>query len=853
MPTTIIKISQLDSIASLTGSDFFPINQSSSIKTYRASLTQLQNLFSTGSFTGSVIGTIVGTGTSPQFVGTSSWAISSSRSISSSYSDFSNSSSYALSSSRSITASYALTSSYVNDLKQSVLPEINDTFSLGSPSKKWKDLYIATSSIYMGDNILSVKTIGGQKRLHINNIKVLTNDDDFVSLNESTRETRFDTSLEITRNLIIGGSQSNTISASQQVLQVDCSNFRNLTIYAVASGVCSFKIISGQTINVIVLQSAPLTNANISFKALVYDPDELQYFETKILYKDGIIPKLSIGQSNAADLFTFIAVKSDVYSPNVNGTVVFATYTQRYIDYNSTSTSDNIVNSQISPTITVQPISTSQTVGNNVTFSVTATGTATISYQWHKNGIPISGATSNTYVLNTITLNNAGTYSVKVSNSVGFTFSNDVVLTVTGTSAPVISIQPINTTTYEGQPFALYVSAFGIPAVSYQWRKNGVNIPNETSYSYSKTNANFDMGGSYNVVVTNAVGSVTSDTVTLTVSVNPNNVVVIPPIAPPPPTSGDSNGLISYRETATYLNKMLSIVAAMKTKPPGVEWILLDSPITSEASVGDLTIITTVSRRFFYYRGDLANINWYPNPPYRIAVTGGPNMQLVVGNTFDGSMLETYINIKKVSPKIIIITGAGGGVRYYNSDWCNMTVNNTPNVPAFIIAKQFGSSIDQVMDVAIFNNYLYILTIPYQTGKVIIKRSALVTTTLDSVNLGYDPEPYSSTNHGPKFLARQAWRDLWTFDGGTQLFTYTTEELSVKNIFKVADGLTPGVTENRLASSVDGIYGLLNATTLDVFNLVINGTNQSALVVKNKYLNKYYRSTDGITWSSFQP
>ena len=110
MPTTSIKISQLDPIASLTGSDFFPIDQSSSIKTYRASLTQLQNLFSTGSFTGSLTGRITGTGTSPQFVGTSSWAISSSRAISSSYSDFSNSSSYALSASRSETASYALNS-----------------------------------------------------------------------------------------------------------------------------------------------------------------------------------------------------------------------------------------------------------------------------------------------------------------------------------------------------------------------------------------------------------------------------------------------------------------------------------------------------------------------------------------------------------------------------------------------------------------------------------------------------------------------------------------------------------------------------------------------------------------------
>ena len=72
--------------------------------------TELQDLFSTGSFTGSLTGRITGTGTSPQFVGTSSWTISSSRAISSSYADFSLSSSYALSSSRAETASYALNS-----------------------------------------------------------------------------------------------------------------------------------------------------------------------------------------------------------------------------------------------------------------------------------------------------------------------------------------------------------------------------------------------------------------------------------------------------------------------------------------------------------------------------------------------------------------------------------------------------------------------------------------------------------------------------------------------------------------------------------------------------------------------
>ena len=147
MPTTSIKISQLDPIASLTGSDFFPIDQSSSIKTYRASLTQLQNLFSTGSFTGSFTGSILGIGTSPQFVGTSSWAISSSRSISSSYSDFSNSSSYALSSSNALTASYALNSS-AGDLSGggtlNYIPLWTGNKTLGSTS----DFYVETSPNY---------------------------------------------------------------------------------------------------------------------------------------------------------------------------------------------------------------------------------------------------------------------------------------------------------------------------------------------------------------------------------------------------------------------------------------------------------------------------------------------------------------------------------------------------------------------------------------------------------------------------------------------------------------------------------------------------------------------------------
>jgi hypothetical protein len=95
---------------------------------------------------------------------TSSWSnysISSSNSISSSYSFNSSTSSF---SSNSTSASYsstasvalnALTASYLDPISQSLIPSTGSTYSLGSPTNKWKDLYVSTGSIYIGDTVLS--------------------------------------------------------------------------------------------------------------------------------------------------------------------------------------------------------------------------------------------------------------------------------------------------------------------------------------------------------------------------------------------------------------------------------------------------------------------------------------------------------------------------------------------------------------------------------------------------------------------------------------------------------------------------------------------------------------------------
>ena len=83
------------------------------------------------------------------------------------------------------------------------------------------------------------------------------------------------------------------------------------------------------------------------------------------------------------------------------------------------------------PVITTQPQSISVAEGSPASFTVTASGSQPLSYQWRKNTINISGATNSTYTIPAVTTGDAGNYSVVVSNSAGSATSNDAILTVT--------------------------------------------------------------------------------------------------------------------------------------------------------------------------------------------------------------------------------------------------------------------------------------------------------------------------------------------------------------------------------------------------------------------------------------
>jgi hypothetical protein len=177
------------------------------------------------------------------------------------------------------------------------------------------------------------------------------------------------------------------------------------------------------------------------------------------------------------------------------------------------------------PSFTLQPASQSVLVGQTATFSMAATGTAPLTYQWQKNNASISGATSASYTTPaTVSGDNGATFRVIVTNSVASATSNTATLTVNASPvAPSISTQPANQVVTAGQPATFSVVAAGTGPLTYQWQKNNSNISGATSASYTTpATVSGDNGATFRVIVTNSVTSVTSNSATLTV----NTVVV---------------------------------------------------------------------------------------------------------------------------------------------------------------------------------------------------------------------------------------------------------------------------------------------------------------------------------------
>lgn len=175
------------------------------------------------------------------------------------------------------------------------------------------------------------------------------------------------------------------------------------------------------------------------------------------------------------------------------------------------------------PVIVTPPADKSVVVGDTVSLSVVAGGSAPFSYQWRKNGSPltdvdgqIAGAATAVLTLTGVQLADAGDYTVVVTNAIDSVSSAAAALTVS--APPAITSPPQAATVAFGGSTSLTVSVSGTAPFTYQWSKDGSPIDGATDSTLVLSNVVGSSAGSYTVTVTNAVDSVTSAAAVVTVT-----------------------------------------------------------------------------------------------------------------------------------------------------------------------------------------------------------------------------------------------------------------------------------------------------------------------------------------------
>jgi beta-galactosidase len=401
----------------------------------------------------------------------------------------------------------------------------------------------------------------------------------------------------------------------------------------------------------------------------------------------------------------------------------------------------------IAPGVTTPPAAASVTTGQAATFSVVASGTAPLTYQWQSNGTDIPGATGATYTTPATTAQMSGqAYDVLISNAAGTVTSASATLTVTGAPAPVacasvpaapgglvataasasavtvgwavvsapanctvsgyslyastqsgftpsasnllatgiaalqytstglaasttyyyvvrtldaqgastpsaqvsattlaapgtgtgtvptIATAPASQTVSVGTTATFSVVAGGTGPFSYQWQKNGVAIAGATAASYSTpTTSAPDNGASFDVVVSNASGPVTSAGATLTVNSAPTYTVYPGFIG----TDLNNNTHGAWADNQIYIEILGSNIST-----GALSWVGADGTVTA-ASVADNTAANAVTgpngRTYPNYAFTLAQSHLLKLPPLnggRIYVSLGAPMYIpvVAGN-----------------------------------------------------------------------------------------------------------------------------------------------------------------------------------------------------------------------------
>ena len=257
------------------------------------------------------------------------------------------------------------------------------------------------------------------------------------------------------------------------------------------------------------------------------------------------------------------------------------------------------------PQIVTHPVNTLAGETYTATFSVSATGTAPLTYQWLRNGTPIRAADSPILILSNLKAEQAGNYSCRVFNQAGAAVSGSATLIVRtlpsifppGTN---VFIKPDAAAANSTNVTFTVVSTAQFPPITYQWTYNGVPIPDATSTSITITNIQLASEGDYACVVSETGGAVSSRPARLVPWIRPIIQFVSPPTTNNPTGSAPYTNYIPAGSPITFSASVIG-----NPQPFGYFWRFGSSNMAvnvSSARTNVFTVNSLTNTAFTTYR-----------------------------------------------------------------------------------------------------------------------------------------------------------------------------------------------------------------------------------------------------------
>jgi hypothetical protein len=300
---------------------------------------------------------------------------------------------------------------------------------------------------------------------------------------------------------------------------------------------------------------------------------------------------------------------------------------------------------RVPPSIVTQPAALTYACENSVvTLNVVASGSL-LTYQWFQDGTPVPGGTASTLTIPNATTTSSGSYTCTISGACQPSVTtNAAVLNVI--ARPKITTEPQAQAVCPGGATTLSVVATG-SNLSYQWTKNGANIPGATGAALNLTNFTYDMNGDYQcVVVSNVFNPINCPVTAYSAKVRVSGIR--PPSVTQQPVGADvclgkSATLVAeadgfdlqyqwYKDSVAIPNSNQNALTITNIKPAqsGLYWCRVTgtcglnvntdqvqvSAITSPAITahpGDKTVVLGNQLELTFTAADVRQVQWYKN------------------------------------------------------------------------------------------------------------------------------------------------------------------------------------------------------------------------------------------------